>query len=175
MRQWNVGSLSCGHTHADAHQLRLHFHQRCGLGVQRHQFCVLQHIQPTLKAVPCQHGLVIYRRIQHRSRRIKQHAHFTHTATVVSRRVGAGRRCVASHRCGQAFEAVLAVERKQFCLVCGLHQNAINMRPARDVLAQIAIDFHADQLAACGQPVASLAQVLTRHAFDVIGMREQRI
>ena len=89
MRQWNVGSLSCGHTHADAHQLRLHFHQRCGLGVQRHQRCVLQHIQPALKAVPGEHGFVIHRHLENRCGCIEQHTNLTHTTTGVCRCGGA--------------------------------------------------------------------------------------
>ena len=81
VRQRDVSRHPRRHAQADAHELRLHFNQRRGFGVQGHQLGLVYLGQPAVKAVPVQHGFVGQGHIDGRGRLVKQHAHFSGTSS----------------------------------------------------------------------------------------------
>ena len=175
--QGDVSGSAWRDAHADAHNLRLHLHQRGGFGVQGHQVGGLYLLQPCIKTVPIEHSVVMHLGAHRGCGCIEQHTHLAH-ARIVQRATGGfgGRLCtLTGFQCSdQALEAILLEKINQACLIGCLHDHAIQRRQARYVGAQIAIGFHGDQLPAGGQPVPRLAQVFTGHAFDLIGSCHQR-
>ena len=172
--QRDVGGHTRRDAQADAHDLRLHLHQRRGFGVQSHQIGLLDVGQPLFEAVPIEDGVVVHLGAHCRSGFVEQHTHFTHAA-VGHAAFAAAFAVPAFQRRHQTFETILLVKIDQASFIRRLHQHAFHGRPTGHMRLQVAISLHGDQLFARGQPVTRLAQVVTGHAFDLVSTRHQRI
>ena len=75
----------------------------------------------------------------------------------------------------QALEAVAVVEQLELLDVLPADDDVLQLGEAGDVVLQVAVGADGEQLAALGQPVQRLAQVLAHRALHFVGARHQRV
>ena len=176
VRQGNVGRLTGLHTQADAHNLGLHFVERGGLGVQGHEVRCLRQCQPAIECLARDDGFIFCGALRRcitkqaglanrRWGRLREHVCALGGITC-GRSLGQMRR----RRAGQAFEAHALIEIVQTSRLFGPGAKFVKGWQPRQPSLQIAVGFDGEQLPRSGQPFQGLAQVVTHHAFDILGM-----
>ena len=160
MRNRDVAGHAGRDRHRQAHQPGLHFIQRRGFGVQRHQRRLGDLGHPGVEGVPIGDDAVILFRRRHGRR--GGHAR-------VARRHALG---VAGQVAQPGAETVALVQFDQGGIVALARRQVLD---ALDMTGQVAVALHRQQLAREREVRNRFAQVVAGHALDAVGVGDQLV
>ena len=188
MGQRNVGRLAGRDAQRNAHDLCAHGVKRSGFGVDGRERRLLDPGEPVVERGPVQHRVVFQITLHRAGGGVEHGGHcwliVRHRAKQVAHAsvfgfggfdLGHRRRHNPAQRLHQALEAIGLVKIQQFVFVGLVQVQAGQRRQIGHPGVQVAIGFHGHERPALGQPVHRLAQVLARHALDVVGVFHQLV